>query len=223
MLTRLAACFVSFGLLGNVAGAHSFAQPPHQEEVSVALPIRVAPDRAEVRKALEKRRLKNLAAFRAYRKAGVYPHNFFRPGPLNVWIDQDGHLCAAATMIAKDGKRALVDEIGKTDNFIRLLNVTEGALMDWMLTSGFTIEEIDRIQVPGFGQEDWQRERTDWVAEDNRLRGVYASTDAWLVKNAKKGLDKAVSRLMQHPELAQKLVDLEGRSESGPLHPRGTL
>ncbi|HEY5923671.1 MAG TPA: hypothetical protein VIV11_18445 [Kofleriaceae bacterium] len=171
------------------------------------MPIRVAPDRAEVRKALEKRRAKNLAAFRAYRKAGVYPHNFVRSGPLNVWIDQDGHLCAAATMIAKDGKRALVDDIGKTDNFIRLLNVTEGALLDWMLTSGFTIEEIDRIQVPGFGQEDFRQPQPDWTVEDNRLRGVYASTDAWLVKHAKKNLDKAVSRLMQNPELAQKLVD----------------
>ena len=204
MLTRLAACFVSFGLLGNVAAAHSFAQPPHQEEVA-ALPVRM-PDRAEVRKALEKRRAKNLAAFRAYRKAGVYPHNFFRPGPLNVWIDRDGHLCAAATMIAKDGKRALVDEIGKTDNQIRLLNVTEGALLDWMMTSGFTIEEIDRIQVPGFGQEDFQPQ-IDWTAEDNRLRGAYASTDAWLIKNSKKSLDKAVSRLMQNPLLAKKLVD----------------
>ena len=208
MLTRLAACFVSFGLLsGAAAGAHGFAQPPHQEEVSVALPIRVfAPHEKDVRKALEKRRAKNLAAFRAYRKGGVYPHNFFRPGPLNVWIDQDGHLCAAATMIAKDGHRELVDATGKTNNQIRLLNVIDGELMDWMLTSGFTIEEIDRIQVPGFGQEEWRRER-DWTAEDNRLRGVYAATDAFLVKNAKKGLDKAVKRLMQNPELAQKLVD----------------
>ena len=40
----------------------------------------------------------------AYRKAGVYPHNFVRSGPLNVWMDSEGHLCAAATMIDKDGK-----------------------------------------------------------------------------------------------------------------------
>src|SRR5512139_657623 len=151
MLTRLAACFVSFGLLGGVAGAHGFAKAPIEEvatEARVALPMRVAPDRAAVKKALEKRRAKNLAAFRAYRKAGVYPHNTVRPGPLNVWIDTDGHLCAAATMIAKDGKLKLVEETGKTNNQIRLLNVTEGALLDWMLTSGFTLEEIDRIQAP---------------------------------------------------------------------------
>jgi hypothetical protein len=192
-----------------VAAAHSFAQPPQSEEI-VAMPVRVAPDRAEVRKALAKRRAKNLAAFRAYRKTGVYPHNFVRVGPLNVWIDQEGHLCAAATMIAKDGKRALVDEIGKTDNQIRLLNVTEGALLDWMLTSGFTIEEIDRIQVPGWrGLQQEELVKPDWTAEDNRLRKVYAATDAFLVKNAKHGLDTAVARLMRNPELAWKLVDGE--------------
>ena len=152
MLTRLAACFVSFGLLSGVAGAHEFAKAPtvHVSAIDegVAAPRKVAPDRAAVRKALDKRRAKNLAAFRAYRKAGVYPHNTFREGPLNIWIDLDGHLCAAATMIAKDGKQKLVDDQAGIDNQIRLMNVTKGPLLDWILTSGFTIEEIDRIQAP---------------------------------------------------------------------------
>jgi hypothetical protein len=208
MFTRLAACVLSVGLLTNAAVAHGFAQAPdHATEVAAR---RVpAVDRAQVKQALAKRRAHNLASFRAYRKAGVYPHNFVRPGPLNVWIDPEGHLCAAATMISKDGKHDLVIDIGQTDNQIRLLNVTGGALLDWMLTSGFTIEEIDRIQMPGFGQE-WPRrplEAPDWTAEDARLRRAYAATDAWLVKHAKSGLDKAVDRLMQHPQLARKLVD----------------
>ena len=211
MLTRLAACFVSLGLLGGVAPAHTFAQHPDRIEEVTALPMRVSPDRAEVRKALEKRRAKNLKAFRAYRKAGVYPHNWVRSGPLNVWIDPDGRLCAAATMISKDGKHKLVLEIGATDNNIRLLNVTEGALLDWMLTSGFTIEEIDAIQVPGFGMEDWERQRRrefDWAGEDDRLRKAYAKTDAALVKNQKSSLDLAVNRLLQNPDLAWKLVEV---------------
>lgn len=211
MLTRLAACFVSLGLLGGVAPAHTFARPPiDTEEVAVAMPMRVSPDREEVRKALAKRRAKNLKAFRVYRNAGVYPHNWVRSGPLNVWMDPDGHLCAAASMISQDGKHKLVLEIGATDNNIRLLNVTDGALLDWMLTSGFTIEEIDAIQVPGFGMEDWQRQRRrefDWTAEDARLRKAYAKTDAQLVKNQKSSLDLAVNRLLQNPDLAWKLVE----------------
>lgn len=216
MLTRLAACFVSFGLLSGVAGAHGFAKAPTapSEEVvtdaRVALPIRVAPDRAAVRKALDKRRAKNLAAFRAYRKAGVYPHNTVRPGPLNVWIDADGHLCAAATMIAKDGKRKLVEETGKTNNQIRLLNVTEGALLDWMLTSGFTLEEIDRIQAPMIypdGRWEGPPLQFDFAEEDAKLKAGYARTDAWLVKQRKASLDIATDRVMANPQLAWKLVN----------------
>lgn len=205
MLTRLAACFVSFGLLSGVAVAGDSANAPH-DEVRVALPIRVAPDRAEVKKALEKRRAKNLAAFRQYRKAGVYPHNTFRFGPMNIWMDAQGHLCAAATMIAKDGKRELVDEIARTDNQIRLMNVTEGALLDWILTSGLTIEEIDMIQAPMVMPEP-EKSEYQLAQEDAKLKVGYAKTDAWIVKHAKTSLDKALDRLMKNPELARKLVD----------------
>lgn len=209
MLTRLAACFLSLGLLSNVAGAHQFAQAPQSEVAAarVAIPIERAPiDRALVKKALEKRRAKNLAAFRAYRKGGVYPHNTFRWGPLNVWKDANGHLCAAATMIAKDGKRELVDETAKTNNQIRLMNVTEGALLDWIMTSGFTIEELDRIQAPMVYPEAPPLER-DFAAEDAKLRAGYAATDTWLVKHAKSALDKATDRLMANPDLARSLVE----------------
>lgn len=215
MLTRLAACFVSFGLLSGVAGAHEFAKAPSAQieevvtDARVALPMQVAPDRAAVKKALDKRRAKNLAAFRAYRKAGVYPHNTFRPGPLNVWIDADGHLCAAATMIAKDGKQKLVEDTGRMNNQIRLMNVTEGPLLDWILTSGLTIEEIDRIQAPMIypdGRVDFDLPR-DFTAEDDKLRSGYARTDAWLVKHRKASLDTATDRVMANPQLAWKLVN----------------
>lgn len=192
MLTRLAACFLSVGLL---SGATGFTHAPE----APVMPARQV-TKAQVLEALEARRAKNLAAFRAYRKAGVYPHNMVRFGPLNVWIDGEGHLCAAATMLDKDGKHDLVVEIGKTNNQIRLLNVTEGPLMDWILTSGFTLEEIDRIQAPAVFPE------RDLAAEDARLKIVYAETDAWLVKHAKAGLAEAAKRLMANPALAERLV-----------------
>ncbi len=216
MLTRLASVLVSFGLLasGATAGSFSSAPPPMAAHVGAAIPpelrmpVRAAPDRAEVRKALEKRRAKNLAAFRAYRKAGVYPHNFYRVGPLNVWIDQMGHLCAAATMISEDGKRQLVLKTGETDNNIRLLNVLEGPLLDWMLTSGFTIEEIDRIQAPAIMPNERMLKSFEMLqAEDARLRKLYAEVDGWLVKRGKTGLDTATDRLMENPELAWQLLD----------------
>ena len=210
MLTRLAAMFMSVTLSANVAAAGGFARPPVVTEPAVALPMRpdlvTTPSREQVREALRARRENNLAAFRAYRMAGVYPHNFVRSGPLNVWMDAEGHLCAAATMIDKDGKHDLVMDTAKTNNNIRLLDVTTGPLMDWILTSGFTLEEIDRIQMPGF-QPDRPVVDDGWrKTEDARLAKGYAATDTFLVKTAKTGLDVAVDRLMQNPLLARKLV-----------------
>jgi hypothetical protein len=201
MLNRLASSFLAVILAAGTAGAHDFARPPQARR----LPLPMV-DRAAVKKALVERREHNLAAFRTYRKAGVYPHNFVRPGPLNVWRDEEGHLCAAATMIDRDGQHALVAKIAETQNALRLLDVTEGPVMDWMLTSGLTIEEIDRIQLPmqrpdEGGIEQWRAQ------EDARLSKAYAETDAWLVKHADEGLESAVTRLMQHPLLAKKLVD----------------
>jgi hypothetical protein len=212
MSRRLAASFLALALLAPAASA-DFAQPPAASgEVAPPTSDRpVALSRDAVRAALAKRRAHNLAAFRAYRRGGVYPHNTYRTGSLNVWRDADGHLCAAATMIDRDGQHDLVTKTAESNNYIRLLDVTDGPLMDWILTSGFTNEEIDRIQAPMVEPPEVQRERMRqqraWqLAEDAKLRRGYAATDAWLVRHAKAGLDDATDRLMEHPELAVQLV-----------------
>lgn len=207
MLTKLAACLV---LALAAPASAEFASAPHQIKMEEP-----APTRAEVRAALAKRRDHNLASFRLYAKAGIYPHNFVRPGPLQTWLDRDGHLCAAATIINMDGQKELVAQTAKTNNNIRLLDVTDGALMDWMLTSGFTIEEIDRIQEPGFNERTWRKEQEEeerkfFAREDVRLHKVYAETDAYLVKHVKDGLDTATDRLMEHPDLARALLSSSG-------------
>ena len=188
--------------------APHFARAPQMTEQE--LPPDLSPartlDRDSVRAALVARRATNLASFRAYQKAGTFPSNTYEDRVLNVWRDEAGHLCAAATIIDKDGKHDLVRDTAEKTNNLRLLDVTEGPLLDWMLTSGFTIEEIDRIQAPMVYPDDsfdpaWR------TAEDARLKALYAETDTWLVKHASAGLDSAVKRLMAHPDLARRLVD----------------
>jgi hypothetical protein len=215
MFPRLANLVLAISLLSPIASASvpSFVTAPVAADRISAPPAdepiiapRAAPDRAAVYQALAARREHNLTSFRIYRNRGVYPHNMVRPGPLNVWRDPDGHLCAAATILLDDGQSELVKHIADIDNNIRLLDVTEGALMDWMLTSGLTVEEIDRIQVPGFMPEP---QPTDYSAEDARLRKDYTATDTALGKKAAtaKSLEQATDRLMQHPELAWQLLD----------------
>ena len=188
---------------------HRFAQPP------TAL-VRVAPkpqlDRDVVRAQLVANRAANLARFRAYQKRGSFPSNTMTDGRLNVWRDLEGHFCAAATIIRASGQIELVDDVAEQSNFIRLADVEEGPLMDWILTSGFTQEEIAAIQEPfepvvrqPVPNQPMPLDPAIRTAENQRLMAKYRQVDAMLVKNQKKSIELAVDRLMAHPELAAQL------------------
>jgi len=226
-LRRLACSVLSLSLLGGLASAHPyryqddlvrgvepelthFAEPPPDAPVRAEPnPAMIHVDRAKVRAALTARRAQNLALFRAYRDGGVYPHNFVQAGKLNVWQDDEGHLCAAATLISNSGNFDLAMTVPATNNFLRLKDVTEGPLMDWMLTSGFTQEEIDAIQEPFMGRMqpiDEPALDPRRVAEDARLRKRYNQVDRMLTKGKRKSLDRAVDRLMARPDLARDLL-----------------
>lgn len=169
--------------------------------------------RARLRSALAARRAKNVAAFRAYAKRGVYPHNFITNGELNVWIDGDGHMCAAATMIFRSGAKALVRQVARDNNFIRLADVTDGPLLDWILTSGLTHAEVVAIQVPMVGgprdpdpsipetpPQDWR------ITEDARLRARYATVLSSLASDRAASLEAAIDALTFRPDLVAKLL-----------------
>ncbi|MBL9019210.1 MAG: hypothetical protein JNL83_33785 [Myxococcales bacterium] len=199
----------------SLASAPQFARPPVQaDRVAVTMPARTL-DRATVRAKLLERRKQNLERFRAYQAKGMFPQNTYVKGSLNVWIDEAGNLCAAATIINADGHAELVKIVGSRANFIKLADVTQGPLMDWMLTSGFTKEEIVAIQAPMVFTGDEQR----WLEEQNRideqlrlaetarLKKVYKGVERSIVKNEKRSLEVAVDRLMANPSLAWKLID----------------
>jgi hypothetical protein len=216
-----------------LASDSRFAQPPPAARTVVAsvdradraadpMPagLRIAPrrtpDRATVRAALARARATNLAAFRVYQKKGVFPNNTFTDGKLNVWRDEDGNFCAAATLIKMSGNVDLVVKVADQNNFIRLADVKQGPLMDWILMSGLTQDEIAAIQEPFMPvvddpiMEPSQPILVDTKlrkAEDARLRAKYKAVDKMIVKNAKKSLDIATDRLMKHPRLAWQLVD----------------
>jgi hypothetical protein len=201
------------------APAH-FAQPPHQMRrppVDADLYVPPALTREAVRDALLEARHRNLEFFRAYQKAGVFPSNIYQPTKLNVWRDADGHFCAAATIIRASGKTELVDRVAEQNNFIRLADVTQGPLMDWILTSGFTQDEIAMIQAPFSPVAEPQVAPSQPIvvdarlraAENARLRAKYAQVERALVKNEKRNIELAVDRLMKKPDLAWTLATAE--------------
>ena len=200
-------------------------QAPHfsraPSEMDLPDPGLVAPerrlDRDTVRAALVAQRATNLAAFRAYRKAAVFPNNTYQGKIINVWRDDAGHLCAVANLVNLSGDAALVTRVAEQNNFIRLGTVTTGPLMDWILTSGFTQDEIARIQLPDSpvtrGPRPHPIERPLPIdgnlraAETARLAKGFAQVDAQLVKDQKASIEAAVTRLMKKPQLAWQLID----------------
>ncbi len=200
----------------TVVAVNAGAAPADIYEPGMRMPRRVL-DRDTVRTALVKARATNLAAFRAYQLKGTFPSNTFTSRKLNVWQDDAGNLCAAATIIKASGQDDLVERIAGRNNFIRLADMKQGPLMDWILMSGFTQGEIASIQEPFMPVMRKPTEPAPSVlvdarkrkAEDARLRAVYKKVDAQIVKHAAKSLDLATDRLMNNQQLAWQLVDAQ--------------
>ncbi|MCC6998601.1 MAG: hypothetical protein IT370_28580 [Deltaproteobacteria bacterium] len=148
---------------------------------------------AVVRNQLATQRKIQIARLRAYAEARHFPRNTYRWGKVNVLIDEDGTICAAANLMAKAGQMSLVRKTAKQNNFLRFADVRSGALMTWMLKSGLTQEEIAVIQEPyvldqgepGFDER-----------EDERLYTHFMTTIEQLEKNTAASLDIAVARLL---------------------------
>jgi hypothetical protein len=215
--STLLSLFSSIAAADQIAPPTRFAQPPVASEAQAPRPSRSPRvlDRASVRSALAANRTANLARFRAYQRGGVFPSNTYTGTKLNVWRDEAGHFCAAATIIRMSGQTALVDRVAEQSNFIRLAAVEQGPLMDWILTSGLTQDEIAAIQEPMMPvyQEGPVADPTRVVdaglrkREDARLVAKYRQVDALIVKHEQASLDRATDRLMKHPELAWSLLD----------------
>ena len=219
----LIAASLLFALSTSATASEShFAQPPAADRAEIMQPpnVRIAPrrtpDRATVRAALAKARATNLGAFRVYQAKGVFPSNTYKPGKLNVWLDEDGNFCAAATIIKMSGQDDLVTKVAEQNNFIRLADVKQGPLMSWILTSGLTQDEIAAIQEPFMPVVDEPRMEPSQPilvdaqlrkAEDARLEAKYKRVEAMIKKNTKQSLDRATDRLMKNPALAWQLID----------------
>ena len=197
--------------LTSTALAGSFAQPPPDSGAPRITQLETnVVSRAAVRARLAAQRTANLSRFRTYQQKGVFPSNTYLNQRLNVWIDADGHLCAAATIISLSGMSDLVMQTSQDNNFIRLADVRDGALMDWILTSGLTQEEIAAIQEPFDPVGEPVRDEPTMIkvaaaaraAEDQRLLARYKQVERQIVRAQRASLELATDRLMATPELA---------------------
>ena len=87
-----------------------------------------------------------------YRAQGRFPHNHVRPGErVPVFVDPHGTPCAVGYLLLRSGEHALVEEIVRTDNLVRVAELAEDSrLREWLRSHGLTLEEAARIQ-PTYG------------------------------------------------------------------------
>jgi len=133
----------------------STATEPPAADAAAAAPLPASaptPDARELaRTALLEHRKAQIARLHAYAQAGIFPINRRDPkGPIHMFRDAEGHLCAIANLVYQDGLVAVVDRAVREHNDVTVADETSGALHDWVLTSGLTREEVRRIQGAGF-------------------------------------------------------------------------
>jgi hypothetical protein len=181
------------------ACTHAVQQPAVSKVTTPASTI----DRAKLRAALAARRAITMQRFVEYREARVYPINSYKPGGQHVWLDREGHLCAAATLISRDWGVLAAKRIGLENNFIRLVDVHDGPIHDWMLTTGLTTQEIVSIQEVVVMRP---AEPDDRQLEIARLYDIWTGVERALDELTDDSLDQATDALLQQPALARRVL-----------------
>jgi hypothetical protein len=191
-------------LLSSAAGCAAASAGTAVGKPVAVQPAKPAVDRAALRAKLAERRAITMSHFLAYRENRVYPLNNLPGGGLrHVWQDDNGNLCAAATLISWDWGFDSTVNVGKENREIALAKVASGPLADWILTSGLTHHEIVAIQVPGSEMFPMPVQRNP---EIERLYGIYLDVERQLTGLHDESLDLATDALMKRPDLARELL-----------------
>jgi hypothetical protein len=105
-------------------------------------------DRVALRAQLAAHRAQQIAHLQAYGEAGQFPHNTTTAPSLHMFRDPEGRLCAVANLVQTDGRADLVETTVRDHNDLAVADVHDGPMMDWMVSSGLTQEELVAIQAP---------------------------------------------------------------------------
>ncbi|MFK7927225.1 MAG: hypothetical protein AB8H79_03505 [Myxococcota bacterium] len=200
MSIRTALVALSFALLTQTATAvelSAIIEP-------AALTQAVAVDHSASWEAhLRQQRQAKMARLQAYSNQGVFPEDPTADGFFHSFLDLNGTPCAVADLMWNSGAVDLVQQTAATQNDVVLSEVADGPLVDWMLTSGLTREEVAVIQEPGFNAR--MMEMPDPIevpldvqaqqVEQRRIRAHLQAALMLLQADTESSIAKAMSRL----------------------------
>jgi tetratricopeptide (TPR) repeat protein len=131
----------------------SDADDPAYVAETTALLLQVAEeledDTPPLKPDLLEARQRSLSDLRGYAHAGIFPHNHESDTEVPIFVDEHGTHCAVAYMILASGERELAEAVADDHNQIRL-PAPEPRVTDWAVRHGFSIEELSRVQRPGY-------------------------------------------------------------------------
>jgi hypothetical protein len=152
----------------------------------------------DLRAQLAAHRDQQIARLDAYARAGQFPHDYTTAPSLHMFRDAEGRLCAVANLVHEDGRDDLVEATVRNRNDLVVVDVHDGPMLDWMLDSGLTQEELARIQAPApmvaVPPLPPAPPRIDEVAMIAAIRAHIAEVEKELRANGDKSLDVAVAR-----------------------------
>ncbi len=169
-----------------------------------------AAQRSTTRSTLAVHRAQQLERLHAYAEAGQFPHDLTVAPSLHMFRDADGRYCAVANLVHQDGRDDLVEATVRERNDLAIADVSDGPMMDWVLGSGLTQEELARIQLPAPVMMPQVKPRVNPVAKVEApkpagmteaqmiatVRAHVAEVERELRANESASLDAAVTRYM---------------------------
>ncbi len=159
------------------------------------------------------RRAQMIGWLHDYERAGVYPTDASGM-PISVFRDDKGVRCPMAELIHKSGRDDLVDAVVAENNTVRLAEVHDGPLHDWMLGSGLTEAEIAMVQ--GALTPGEERAMMNALFASAEVHGRLQMAETALRDGTAHSLDVAATKLPRDRDLLAKAPPVAGRVTPAP-------
>jgi hypothetical protein len=92
------------------------------------------------------KRARFLDVLHAYTSHGVFPQNNVTDTRTPIFVDDGGRTCAVAHLMWSDGAHDTVRDVVRHENLARVPVMQTESLLAWAAKSGFTVDELARIQ-----------------------------------------------------------------------------
>ena len=150
-------------------------------------------------------RSRHIARLHNYSAVGAFPLNTDFPGQLVPYFDdKEGTACAVWPLMRLDGQQDLVASISSSTNHIRIENVHDGPLLEWIRISGLTQDECALVQ-PSYATIEDYRQGRQWQDEVARLQQHFAKVEQTLLNESQRSLRnvlfaKVDQQLVRNPD-----------------------